>query len=275
MQKRTRKPAVKPDLYRQWLRRFEEDGESPPQIAKNDGYDVRTVRKHIELAWQEREMREARSMVLRQALERHYADLVALAGRINSQVVLPTAMSVVQKDDRMWQALREHLPRSALWKMLDRWEHLQHQRSQLQEDAIARMQREVESVAPIQFATTGNTVGLNPEGTAKLVTYRLGKVAKASGEPPEPDPILVEEANDELVRIVCAAYICATVPRKKESEFKAFIHGLQVDINSWPETESMRRVLLELTRVTEALLEELATILLRRVVPGRCKYCPF
>ncbi len=79
MRRRTKKPAVRPEVRRQWLRRFEEYGESPPEISKADGYDVRTVRKQIEYAREERELREARAMVLRNDLERHYSDLCEFA----------------------------------------------------------------------------------------------------------------------------------------------------------------------------------------------------
>ncbi len=51
---RIKKPAVRPELRREWLRRNETEGESPPEIAKQDGYDVRTVRKQIEIERQER-----------------------------------------------------------------------------------------------------------------------------------------------------------------------------------------------------------------------------
>ena len=81
MAKRIRKPAIKPEQRLDWLRRYE-DGESPPKIAENDKVDVRTVRKHIEMAKQEREVKEARSMVLRNALELHYRDLCDCAKKL-------------------------------------------------------------------------------------------------------------------------------------------------------------------------------------------------
>ena len=270
-----KKPPVRPEQHWDWLRRSEVEGESPPNIAKRDGYDVRTVRKHIELARQERESREARSMVLRRAMEQHYADLIAVVGRVDSQVANAAGILIGGQDGRIWKALREHLPRSALWKLLGRWEQLRHQGSQLHHEVSLRMQQEIETSGKHKFAATAGTFGLHRDGLTKLVTYRLTQVAEAPGEPPEPDTIKVEDVDNDSVRIVCAAIQCATVPRKEENQAKAFLHHLQVDINSWPEADEMRRVHSDLSKVTGALQEELATILLRRVVPGRCKYCPF
>ena len=63
-----------------------EQGETPPQIAERDEFDVRTVRKHIELARQERDVQQARSGVLRDALENHYRDLLETARNVEKQM---------------------------------------------------------------------------------------------------------------------------------------------------------------------------------------------
>jgi len=86
MPKRIKKPLLPPVMRRDWLRRFEEDGLPASEIARSDHYDVRTVRKQIELMLQEREGRETRLLVLRQALERHYADLVSFAEKLDSEM---------------------------------------------------------------------------------------------------------------------------------------------------------------------------------------------
>ena len=54
MAKRIKMPAIKPETRVEWLKRSEL-GETPPQIAEADSVDVRTVRKHVELARMERD----------------------------------------------------------------------------------------------------------------------------------------------------------------------------------------------------------------------------
>ena len=122
MTRRIKKPAVKPELRREWLQRHDEEGQSPPEIANADGYDVRTVRKQLEIERQERERREARSIVLRQALEKHYADLCCFVQKLDSHIVGEKGSPSTMRSDPMWSALEEHLPRSTIWKKLDRWE---------------------------------------------------------------------------------------------------------------------------------------------------------
>jgi predicted Zn-ribbon and HTH transcriptional regulator len=43
---------------------------------------------------------------------------------------------------------------------------------------------------------------------------------------------------------------------------------------AWEQYQDLKRLYEELKRIKEDLREELAVIMLRRVVPGRCKYCP-
>lgn len=274
MASRRKKPAISVDQPREWLRRYLE-GESPPQIAKNDGYDPRTVRKHIELEQQRRESRDARSMVLRQALELHYIDLISVVKQVDSRVAVGAVAKGADRNDRMWRALREHLPRSPLWKLLDKWDRLLAQRTQAGDQAAVRFQDSELGNAPIGVSVAGDVVGMHKDGLVKLVVHRLMRTSLALGEPPDPEPVLSENADDGLVNLVCASVTCATVPKTDVSKVKKFLSDLQGNIAEWPEVNAMKRVLSDLTKVTPTLQEELATIILRRVVPGRCKYCPF
>ena len=274
MPKRIKKPLVKPETRRQWLRRFEEDGESPPQIAKADGYDVRTVRKQIEMAKQEREAREARSVVLRQALEKHYADLVAFAQKLDHDLRTPAGIPLPQKGDRMWTALREHLPRSPIWKGLNRLEHLYNEESRLEKEAENRLFGEVESAGSFEFRQEPRKVGLHADGLTSAILYRLRLMAQIHDKPFPIEKIDATPTSEGLTQISYGGWACASVSSSQEDEAKAFVASLLNGVSGWTEPEGMRRVLSERAKVTEMLSEELATIILRRVVPGRCRYCP-
>ena len=57
-------------------------------------------------------------------------------------------------------------------------------------------------------------------------------------------------------------------------EIQKLVSDLLHEVATWKESDDMRRLLLELDRVNRVLRDELAVIILRRVVPERCKYCP-
>jgi len=267
MPKRVKKPAVRPDLARQWLRRYEEEGYSPPQIAKADGYDVRTVRKQIELARQEREAREARFVVLRQALEKHYGDLVSFAQKLDSEV-MSSSLLTEAKNDRLWGALHDHIPRSPLWKGMSRMERLNDEILSIQRRAEERFRSQVENRSSLGFTSKPSQAGFIIEGLIGIMTHHLCLETPWHGD------FQVNVAEGGPTEIRYGSWGCALVASDQVEYVKEFVTGLIGEISRWPEYEDMRRVLADRKRVIVAIREELATIILRRLVPGRCKYCP-
>jgi len=273
MPKRIKKSPVGPERRRQWLKRLEEDGETQLQIAKTDGFDVRTVRKQIELARQEREIREARSMVLRRALEEHYADLVSFAQQLEHALVESLPALLADRSNRMWFALREHLPRSSVWKDTERWEHLQREVRRLSEECSRRLLGELESSPDVKLASNPNKVGLNVPGLRYAIEDRLISLAKEGTVPV--GEFFVSTRQDGLVTLAYhKGWHCATVPPEKVPEVEELIRELMKRVGEQPEYAGMERTQAELPKVRGKLLDELATIRLRRVVPGRCRYCP-
>ena len=112
MAKRIKKPPVTPEQTLDWLNR-NDLGESAPQIAKKDEYDVRTVRSHLRQVKQERERNEARATVLRGALEDHYRDLCNYAFKLDPTSSPNSVILNLPADDNIMEAaLRQHIPRS-------------------------------------------------------------------------------------------------------------------------------------------------------------------
>jgi uncharacterized protein (UPF0335 family) len=267
MAKRVKKPAVRPEVRKQWLKRFEEDGESPPQIAKADGYDVRTVRKQIDVARQEREAREARFAVLRNALELHYGDLVSFAQKLDSEVV-HASLSVGARSDRLWVALRQHLPRSPLWKLIDRMERLNDELRSVENQIEGRLRSEIENRTSLSFPSKSGQPSFYLDSMTGAIIYQ------SSIETPYQGRFGTTLIKEEMTEIHYGAYTFALVPKDQAGETQKFLAELIDETGEWSEYQNARHVQADRRRVTEAIREELATIILRRIVPGRCKYCP-
>ena len=268
MPKRIKKPLVTPAMRKEWLRRYEEDGQSAARIAETDKYDVRTVRKQIELMRQEREAREARFIVIRQALEKHYADLLFFAEKLDSGIIQSRLPGDV-KIDRMWTALHEHLPHSPLWKMIDKMERLNDEIQDIEKRAMQRVREEIEKEIPFDLLSQPGKAGLYGIALIGAVNYHLHANA--------PCPLLelrTSNTSGGLTQIYYEGWLCSTVTPDQVEKVKGFITGLMAQVCQWPEYEELRRVLTERVSIIEAISEELATIILRRVIPGRCKYCP-
>ena len=273
MARRIKKPAVKPEVRRQWFRRHEKEGESPPHIAESDGYDVRTVRKQIEIEHQERERREARSIVLRQALEQHYADLCAFAQKLDSQVTNTTDTIASLKEDRMWSSLREHLPRSVLWKNLDKRTKLTNELLSTEHNLKKIIEEQIESRSKRKVTSSLREVGFNNRAidaimtNARLVNQEKQEILGYADFESNPD-------GKEFTTIGLGNFYIGKFHNTRVPEIQKLVSDLLHEVATWEESDDMRRLLLELDQVNRVLRGELAVIILRRVVPGRCKYCP-
>ena len=273
MARRIKKPAVKPEIRRQWFKRREEDGESPPQIAKSDGYDVRTVRKQIEIEHHERERREARSIVLRQALEQHYADLCAFAQKLDSQVTNTIDTIASLKEDRMWSALREHLPRSVLWKNLDKRTKLMNELLSTERNLKKITEEQIESRSKRKVTSSLQEVGFNERAMDAIMTNaRL--VNQEKQEILGYADFELKAEGEEFTIIELANFLIGKFPNAQVQEILTLVRSLLDEVTTWQEYDDMGRLLAELNRVNRILRDELAIITLRRVIPGRCKYCP-
>lgn len=253
MPKRTKRPLVEPVKRRDWFRRYEEEGQSVPQIAKAVGYDARTVRKQIDLERQERERKEARSTVLRKALEQHYADLCTHAQNLASSLGKTNKLATL-KGDRMWSALREHLPRLLMWKSLDKLEQLRAETPRLERDIEKLVAEQVESRSKAKFGKSASEVGLNWRVKAAI---REQIEFAADGQPQYLHDFNFEKIADSA-----------------EKGMDELVKGILDEAGTWNEFEALSNNRAELRKLNKIVLDELAVITLRRVVPGKCKYCP-
>ena len=60
----------------------------------------------------------------------------------------------------------------------------------------------------------------------------------------------------------------------KEKLERLMTEQLQSRVKDWEEYAAMEKLFMKLLRTKSKLRDELAVITLRRIVPGRCKYCP-
>jgi len=273
MTKRKKKAPVSPEKRREWLRRHEEGGESPPQIAQTDGYDVRTVRRQIEIERQERERREARSMVLRRALEQHYTDLCTFAQKLDYETNKEGGTLVLLRDDRMWSALREHLPRSPMWKFLARWEQLRQEEDQTVAEMEEIFARAVRDRLALQYGSAPWQEPVVKGATPALIFHCRVKANGEQGLLGRLEFKLTPAVGD-LTEIELGAFRMGIVPDQHIPEVQDLIAVLLGEATNSNEYDTLQHVALELKRVRRALSDELAVIVLRRVVTGRCKYCP-
>jgi hypothetical protein len=69
-------------------------------------------------------------------------------------------------------------------------------------------------------------------------------------------------------------YNIGKVPNEQVAEVKKLVLGLMSEVASGAEHEGIGYLLKKLNKVKGDLHDELLVVILRRVVTGRCRYCP-
>jgi len=279
MSPRQRKPPVKPEKRQEWLERYE-GGESPPKIAAADGFDARTVRKHIEIAQQEKETKEARASVLRNALERHYADLCHYAERLVGQSsgghISEFGMSIspaVPYEQQLGIALRQHLPRSPIWGLLNQQPRLQTSKAELTKELVQKIEEDIASDSRLLTELTGEENGVIPGLIVALTAQAQQWVQGRAGLNVE-DNLISKPAENGFVDLSYGAYNMGKVREEHVELVRGAIIDWTARIKEWDVYHGLEKTLRDLDRVENNLRDEIAVIVLRRVVRGRCRYCP-
>ncbi|MBE0414987.1 MAG: hypothetical protein IBX36_00395 [Dehalococcoidia bacterium] len=277
MAKRTRKPPIKPELRREWLRLNEENGESPPQIAANDRYDVRTVRKQIEIAKQEREVREARLLVLRNALEHHYDDLRSYAEMLNSEISGLSNVPPSLDYDLMGAALRQHLPRSPIWSYMSKWHNLHQEKDERQQELEKLIEQQAKADRRLTTLVAAGMDMVVP-GIIGVLAFQAKQWSQGYKGLNLKDNLVTEPAGEGFVNLRYGFSQMGKMDTEHAERYKEVVRDVLDDLESslrdWEAYHDLEKTVAEIGRLGRKLREELAVIRLRRIVPGRCKYCP-
>jgi hypothetical protein len=67
---------------------------------------------------------------------------------------------------------------------------------------------------------------------------------------------------------------CAVTHDKKGESVKEYISNLMIENAALPEAQLLRDLIAKRQEIADSIGEELATIRLKTIAPGRCKYCP-
>lgn len=275
MTKPNKQPPVTSERAREWLKRFEENGESPPQIAETDHFDVRTVRKYLERAREEQDRRQTKQVVLRGALEKHYADLCGLAKKIKTELIkdVPVAISTKLKEEPLFRALQKHLPQSRLWRdieslsklKIDYWQSIEKLKERIRKDAL--------SGTSMSFVSSPGELGLYDEGFTPAMVAYLQSAAHGYQGLAFTEYREIESA--EGVRIERGNYALGLVLKKDVKGIEVLFDAMMKTALEWAEYNAMLGITEGFLQVRQRIEDELLKIILRRVAPGKCDYCPF
>lgn len=270
MATRKRESDIPKDERLEWVRQHEEMGKSIAAIAKASKYDRRTVKKQIDAEAQDRERKEAKSMVLRKAMEDHYKDLCKLAGKIDDSLI---ALSRGDNElDPLWRALHEHLGKAALWKNYDLWKKVGGELRALESTLRAKAKAMVQDT-PLGYTEVPGLDGFGPGLVMVIIDEAEGATRGKLGWDLEKD-LVVGPLSQGGYRLELGGKAIGYIPNERVEEAKALVRTMMHEARKWKEIDEWRRLLAQKERARDEVHEDLLMITLKRVVPGRCRYCP-
>jgi hypothetical protein len=261
------KLAVEPVKRRDWYYRYEELGESVTVIAEAVGYDPRTVKKAIDEERDERERREAKSKVLREAMGQHYQDICKVAEGLD-EIVTGSRAGVDQlRDTPMGRALKEHLPRVGLWRDLDRWERLRHELVRVDGLIQARAERVTRGLSDKPGVEFG-------PGLLEAVSHHSKSLAWGEDGLDVDGRFKTEPAGEGRIRMEVWPFLVGVATPEQVEDGRALLRKLFSEVAAWEEHHEQAALAQKFRCLAAQVHDGILQITLKRVVGGRCRYCP-
>lgn len=274
---RNRKPMVDKMKAREWLRRHE-SGEAILTISKTDFYDPRTVKKLIERVRQEREFNEAKQFVMRSAIEKHYTDLCVFTEKIWSSVnqSLPKAVPTAYRDESLWKALKQHLPNSPIWKHLNNVNTIASSFKEAHSQFSKRVRELVVEQTGYSFINDPIlNIGIHEGSVRALNDYSVSILQNGKGWQRwsyRSESML----HGRIINLNSpkGSYQLGAVKVSKEDKFQKSFSDLMNKQLELSEFRELEQIVGDFLNLKNELRKELDIITLRRIVPGKCVFCP-
>jgi hypothetical protein len=258
--------TVPPLTAEVWLKLIETGQKKTKQIAEDEGWDHRTVKKAINAAQSKRESREGRANFCRWAIEEHHKDLIGFAKELYEQLEKSNNVSPDKKESPFWGALKQHMPKSFLWKAIDGMEQVEADVA-----AVANEPKMRERIMSIINERTKGQKGLELYGISESILRTFGwpnvdvSEIRLSSFDCEPDKFVVRHRDTR-----CSEQMDKEGAAKIQEEVVAIFQEAEKLFESY----NLRNLWQKQIKYKEKAREELQTIILRRIISGQCRYCP-
>ena len=267
---RRRRSSVTSEERIRWLDEFEKEGKIT-KISNAAGRDIRTVKRHIEIADTKRETKRVRRDFLLGRLELHQEDILGEVRRLLGTLAPSAEFQRLEPADAhekmLHHAFVEHIRRLPVFNFMARWER-----------------------AFEDYANFREKLKENLELEEKGLVDRLPRDSLFEWSPK------VESVQDEMLRFQSAnefdytkekqspegtnihIFWASTWPTEEyveESMFDSILEAhKELRSSATEQVSELRPLHSELASLATKITDELEAFLMRRLVPARCQYCP-
>lgn len=264
---RKKKSEIDSQQRQRWLEK-NQAGQSIFRLSVEYQRDPRTIKHHVERALREKEANEARVIVIRDALQNHHARLISYAERLYGNVDSEDPVSPALLEDRMYGALKSHLPRSPLWNSLNRLNHLYEKLDELKAQLRTKLQK------GIKQDTAMPTEESVYQGLLEAFMFQVIAWSKGHGGISLEDSFRVHTVGNGRSSVEYGSFHLGVVADSDVTRIREIIEAWEKRLSNWPEYHDAKDLINQLSSLKVKTKEDLAVIFERGIVPGSCKYCP-
>ncbi|MDP3061806.1 MAG: hypothetical protein Q8O40_01140 [Chloroflexota bacterium] len=254
---------------RQWLALYEA-GQGIEEIASNAHRAPSTVWNGIQTARREREEQSIREGLLRAAYQKHQDGLLGLATLLRQSARTPNSAGLMPstadlRTRLLAQGLESHIPNSQLWVARKSWEAATRSLEALREELGGLVEGEVRRdfpEVPKDGLSSFLWADVQERAMEGLVANPALKTKSGLAEaPPFKGGHLLSQWLSDKARLAGARERCTNVLQKLRRQDSSFLVRTQDNLRRWQEAR-------------DAIEVEVEVMLLRGIVPGRCRLCP-
>ncbi len=169
--------------------------------------------------------------------------------------------------------LRQHMPRSPLWENLRKWNRTLTELTELEDMIRNKLQQEIEGDRRLSEIVSESANGVIHAAVDVLV-HQVKEWARGREGLKIDRDIYLEETAEGRVRMRYGFSRFGEIQEGQVGAIKTVLANFEVKIKQWPEYQEMEKLVGRLGRIKKVIGEVITVVLLRRIVPGKCKFCP-
>jgi hypothetical protein len=159
-----------------------------------------------------------------------------------------------------------------MWSNIEKWGSIVTSYEESVTTLRERVKKEAHRKVGMPFSSSLEQQGID-EGWFDAVTAHAKSTAR--GDLGLNDVDYRTETNSHGITLFRSKYALAVTSEKRLASLKKAFNAMLTDIESWPEYDSLKRSTELFISIRSVIQDELTTIIMRRVVSGRCRYCPY
>lgn len=264
--------SITPEKRLDWRRRSKQ-GETIEQIALDEVIEWKTVDRHVKIAISEEELGEERSHVIRDGLRDHFADLLGVVEAMLDGVNSGRKIWFSGETEFLEKALRNHIPRSAIWRLRKKWNAYLEEIRKLKVETEEKLQAELANNPRLVIINQYNKGGLFRGMPAALMSHMEDIIDGGFGL----DLRGGFESDSQIDGVPVwglGSFVFGEFTEEDKNVVETALNKMTSELDAREEFVVLKNLRKKLAETKAKLKEELMVMKWKRIIPGRCRLCP-